>query len=139
MRTTTAAGLVLFNSGAIYRLLRKEAEKSGVRWTQITLLKDIELLTPVTQKELATVNHLSGPSISVAMNEMVDQGLVRRTTNPLDRRSANLSLTNKGRRRLEQDGAKLERCLVPLLSRLSKQETAALIDAESALARVLAP
>ena len=133
-----AAGLLLFNSGYIYRRLRKESEKLGIRWTQVTLLKDIELLAPVTQKELAKVNHMSGPSISVIVNEMVDLGLVVRKVNPLDKRSSSLSLTPKGQRRLENDGNKLQRCLVPLLEELSSSDIEQILEAELALAKVIA-
>jgi len=130
------AGLLLFNSGYIYRRLRKEAERLGVRWSTLTLLKDIELLSPVTQKELATENHLSGPSVSVLINQMDEEGLIRKTKNLQDKRSFTLSLTHKGQRKLDSDGLKLQESLMPLLQQLTGKETSALLRAEYSLSKL---
>ena len=131
-----AAGLLLFNSGYIYRRLRKEAERIGIRWSTLTLLKDIELLSPVTQKELAAENHISGPSVSVLVNQMIKEGLIKRTANSKDRRSSTLSLTPKGQSRLNSDGLKLQESLLPLLDKLSAKEITALLRAEFSLSKL---
>ena len=131
-----AAGLLLFNSGYIYRRLRKEAERIGIRWSTLTLLKDIELLSPVTQKELAAENHISGPSVSVLVNQMIKEGLIKRTANSKDRRSSTLSLTPKGQSRLNSDGLKLQESLLPLLDKLNAKEITALLRAEFSLSKL---
>jgi len=131
-----AAGLLLFNSGYIYRKLRKEAESAGIRWSALTLLKDIELLAPVTQKALAAENHMSGPSVSVLINQMVEEGLVKRTKNLQDKRSSTLALTSRGQRRLTADGLKLQESLLPLLKQLSDKEALALLRAEYSLSKL---
>ena len=130
-----AAGLLLFNAGYVYRLLRKNSEQLNVSWTQITLLKDIEMHAPITQKELAKINHMSGPSVSVATNKMIQQGFVKRTTNASDKRSSTLSLTLKGQQKLDKDGDKLQACLMPLLEQLSKSELNNLVKSELCLAK----
>ncbi len=130
------AGLLLFNSGYIYRRLRKEASRLGIKWTTLTLLKDIELLGPVTQKQLALENHLSGPTVSVLVNEMIEDDLVRRTVNPEDKRSSTLLLSKKGHRRLEREGSKLQESLAPLLSSLTDIEIENLLSGEFALSKL---
>lgn len=132
----TAAGLLLFNSGYVYRRLRKEAERLGIKWTILTLLKDIELLAPVTQKELATENHISGPSVSVLINQMVEDGLIKRTKNLKDKRSSTLCLTQRGQRQLNSDGLKLQESLLPVLKQLTDKEIGALLRAEYSLSKL---
>lgn len=132
---SSAAGLLLFNSGYIYRRLRKEAEKLGIKWTTLTLLKDIELLGPVTQKQLAQENHLSGPTVSVLISEMIEEGLVKRTINPEDKRSSTLLLSKKGEKRLESEGSKLQASLLPLLNSLTETEIENLLSGELALSK----
>lgn len=139
MKTTNrsnTAGLLLFNSGYIYRRLRKEAAGLGIKWTRLTLLKDIELLGPVTQKQLANENHLSGPTVSVLINEMIEDGLVSRTVNPSDKRSSTLLLSKKGQKRLEKEGSKLQESLLPLLSSLTNVEIDNLLSGEFALSKL---
>lgn len=133
---SNTAGLLLFNSGYIYRRLRKEAAGLGIKWTTLTLLKDIELLGPVTQKQLAHENHLSGPTVSVLVKEMIKDGFVKRTMNPTDKRSSTLLLSKKGEKRLESEGSKLQESLVPLLSNLTDIEIENLLKGEFALSKL---
>lgn len=131
-----AAGLILFNAGCIYRRLRQDSRRLGISWTAITLLKDIELLEPVTQKELARVNHMSAPSISVAVKQMRASGWLSRRQDPNDGRSATLRLTRSGRAKLEADGLALQHSLVSLLQALDADTLDAVLRAEGTLARL---
>lgn len=131
-----ASGLVLFNAGCVYRRLRHDARRLGISWPMVTLLKDIELLEPVTQKELACVNHLSAPSISLAVKEMRANNWVSHQQNPADRRSATLGLTRRGRAKLAADGLALQKALLGLMQPLEAGEVADLIRAEGTLARL---
>lgn len=135
-KRSNTASLLLFNSGYIYRRLRKEAAGLGIKWTTLTLLKDIELLGPVTQKQLASENHLSGPTVSVLINGMIEEGLVSRTVNPNDKRSSTLLLSKKGAKRLEREGSKLQESLLPLLSSLTNSEVENLLNGEYALSKL---
>ena len=131
-----AAGLLLFNGGYIYRLLRNNSAQLGIKWSALTLLKDVGLLAPVTQKQLAQTSKMSGPSVSVAISQMVKDGLLKRKLDPNDRRSSTLSLTASGQQRLEREGRQLQESLLPLVSQLGPKEIDDLVRAESILSKL---
>lgn len=128
------AGYILFNAGCVYRRLRRSSRRLGIRWQAITLLKDIELLEPVTQKDLATLNQISAPSVSVAVKGLVAEGLVQRVPDPSDGRSAGLSLTRRGRAKLDAEALALQNSLAEVLEDLSADQLDLLHRAEALLA-----
>lgn len=79
---------------------------------------------------------MSGPSVSVLTNQMVEEGLIKRTKNLKDKRSSTLTLTHKGQSRLNSDGLKLQESLLPMLEQLTDKEMGALLRAEYSLSKL---
>ena len=60
---------LMFVSGYVYRILRLEARSAGLRWTGILVLKDLDLLGPLTQQALADIEQVSRPTMTVLLHE----------------------------------------------------------------------
>jgi DNA-binding MarR family transcriptional regulator len=65
--------------------------------TQLELLFTIYHLQPTTAKQLAAKLHLTPGAISQLVEELMDQKLIQRETDPTDRRKQVISLTDEGR------------------------------------------
>jgi DNA-binding MarR family transcriptional regulator len=65
--------------------------------TQLELLFTIYHLQPTTAKQLAIKLHLTAGAISQLVEELMEQTLIHRQTDPSDRRKQVISLTDEGR------------------------------------------
>jgi DNA-binding MarR family transcriptional regulator len=97
---------LMFVSGYVYRILRLEARSAGLRWTGILVLKDLDLLGPLTQQALADIEQVSRPTMTVLLHELEDLGWVTRKVHSANRSSNLVHLTARGGKELRAAGAK---------------------------------
>jgi DNA-binding MarR family transcriptional regulator len=105
--------------GAAIRLLRhvrKEDAQSGISGAQLSVLSVLVFGGPQTLGALAAAEQVKPPTMSQLVGELERQDLAVRR--PLDRRSVQVSVTEKGRKLLEAGRkrrlAKLSRSLAGL-------------------------
>ncbi|MGH8273884.1 MAG: MarR family transcriptional regulator [Gammaproteobacteria bacterium] len=132
-----ALELLLFNTGFLYRMLRWEGRRHGIRWTALMVLKDLSLLGPLNQRQLADIEQLRPATLSLLMKELLAEGLVSRTADANDRRALRVRITPAGQARLERDGARLAQSLEPLLAALDDDALSELVRGETHLAAAL--
>ena len=131
------ARLLLFNTGALYRLLRWRAQQAGIRWSGLMVLKDLAILGPLSQRKLAGNEHVSAATLSVLVKELLAEGLISRETNANDRRAVKVLITAAGRDRLERDSVRLAQVLEKTLGSLNDETLAELVRSEQSLAQTL--
>lgn len=86
------------------RRLRQEAasETSGLTPTSTAALATIERHGPLTPSELARIERVKRPTITRTLNCLEREGLIERTADPTDRRSALVAINGAGRERLRR-------------------------------------
>jgi DNA-binding MarR family transcriptional regulator len=93
---TTVAGL----RRLVRRRLRDRLPGPRLRGAQIELLHVVETQPGIGVAAAARELHLAGNSVSTLVNQLVEDNLLRRETDPADRRAARLYLTRDATRRL---------------------------------------
>jgi DNA-binding MarR family transcriptional regulator len=81
--------------------MRQEAG-TELRASHASALTSIELHGPLTPSELAEIERIKRPSATRVLRGLEEEGLVERTPDPKDGRSALISLTGEGRERLRR-------------------------------------
>jgi DNA-binding MarR family transcriptional regulator len=87
--------LVIYTARLVRSLRRTHEVPAGIR---VLSLLDEQGSLGVTQ--LAKLDRCSQPTMSAAVAQLVESGLVAKAPNPLDARSSVLSLTDEGRKAL---------------------------------------
>lgn len=82
--------------------LAPKIEASGLTTAQFGVLETVHHLGPVCQKTLAQKLLRSGGNVTVVVDNLEKQGLVRRERQADDRRMVEIHLTPKGRKLIEQ-------------------------------------
>src|SRR6185295_18249999 len=84
------------------RRLRQEAAGEGTELTPTagSALATVERHGPLTPSELAEIERIKRPSATRSLRCLEEAGLVQRTPDPSDGRSALVSITGAGRERL---------------------------------------
>jgi DNA-binding MarR family transcriptional regulator len=100
----------MFVSGYVHRLLRHEARNLNIRWTALMVLKDLQVLGPVSQRILADIEQVSAPTMTVLIQQMEQQGWIQRAGGD-DARVSLVSLTAVGRKELRRAGQLLRQRL----------------------------
>jgi DNA-binding MarR family transcriptional regulator len=83
------------------RRMRQEAG-SELRAPNASALTTVELHGPLTPSELADIERVKRPTATRILRFLEEEGLVERTPDPKDGRSALISLTGEGRERLRR-------------------------------------
>jgi DNA-binding MarR family transcriptional regulator len=125
---------LMFVSGYVYRILRLEARSAGLRWTGILVLKDLDLLGPLTQQALADIEQVSRPTMTVLLHELEDLGWVTRKVHSANRASNLVHITARGRKQLGAAGARFQERIKGALDGLSARNLANLERGVAALA-----
>jgi DNA-binding MarR family transcriptional regulator len=133
-RTVTAP--LMFVSGYVYRILRLEARSAGLRWTGILVLKDLDLLGPLTQQALADIEQVSRPTMTVLLHELEGLGWVTRKVHAANRSSNLVHITARGKRELRAAGAKFLSRIQHALEGLPPHDLAQLERGVTALAQM---
>jgi DNA-binding MarR family transcriptional regulator len=118
------------------RRLRQQGETAASP-TQLSALATIERDGPLTLGDLAAVERVQPPTITAAVGRLEQRGLVRRRTDPDDRRVARVEITRPGRRLLEESRSRKTAYLEDRLAALSSGERDTLARAATILERLL--
>jgi len=80
-----------------WQCMRSRAERSGLSSSYPPFLRTLSHRDGCTQRELAKATHLRAPTVSVTLQRMEQDGIVRRETDKNDARQTLVWLTEKGR------------------------------------------
>jgi len=122
--------------GRLARQLRRHSV-GGLTPSQVSALISIAKHEPVRPGDLAGIEGVAAPTLSRIVAWLENEGLVERRDDPLDGRSALLSVTRKGRATLEEVRAAKQAMLRDRVQRLSDAERAVLAQALPVLASLL--
>jgi DNA-binding MarR family transcriptional regulator len=103
----------------------------------LSAMWSIERLQPVTLGELSTAERVQPPTITRIANSLESAGLVRRETDPMDRRVCRVRLTSKGQRLLDRTRSQRTAYLHRRLRALAPADRQVLEQAAPLLERLL--
>lgn len=118
------------------RRMRQEAG-SELRAPNASALTTVELHGPLTPSELADIERVKRPTATRILRGLEEEGLVQRTPDPNDGRSALISLTGEGRERLRRLRQRKNAYLARRMRDLDPGEVATLERAAQILERLL--
>jgi DNA-binding MarR family transcriptional regulator len=118
------------------RRMRQEAG-SELRASSASALTSVELHGPLTPSELADIERVKRPTATRILRGLEDEGLIERTPDPKDGRSALISLSAEGRERLRRLRQRKNAYLARRMRHLDADEVAALERAAEILERLL--
>ena len=108
-------------SHVIYRLQMKELKSLGLMPRQAVALLLIQNSNePLTPAQVARLQLRGRNSISVLLNRMEEEGLIRKTQDPKNRKRQRLSLTEKGEE--ARKATEAGKTIATIFSALSKKE-----------------
>jgi DNA-binding MarR family transcriptional regulator len=121
------------------RRLRQEAagEGAGLTPTAGSALATVERHGPITPSELAEIERIKRPTATRILRGLVEAGLVDRTPDPADGRSALVSVNAAGRERLRRMRGRKNAYLARRMRDLSDDDRRALERAAEVLERIL--
>jgi len=131
----TAAHLRL----VINRAARRMRQEAGteLRASHASALTSVELHGPLTPSELAEIERIKRPTATRVLRGLEEEGLVERTPDPKDGRSALISLTGEGRERLRRLRQRKNAYLARRMRDLDPGDVATLERAAEILERLL--
>jgi DNA-binding MarR family transcriptional regulator len=107
------------------RRLRRHAAL-GITPSQLSVLSTVELHGPLALGELAALEGVQPPSVTRMVGALEEAGLVRRLSDPSDRRTVRVELTAEGRDATEGIRRRRDAWLAERLGRLSSEELGAI-------------
>ncbi|MCE0765500.1 MarR family transcriptional regulator [Pseudonocardia kujensis] len=130
--------LVVGMRRVLRRRLRARFGRPPLRGAQAELLQQVEAEPGIGVAAAARALYLAGNSVSTLVNQLVDDGLLRREADPADRRAVRLFLTPGAVDRLARRRAARRELLDDAFARLDTGERTAITAALPALERLLA-
>jgi DNA-binding MarR family transcriptional regulator len=129
-----------FHSAAIHALrhVRREDPASGLSPARLSALSVLVFVGPRTLGELAAAEQVRPATMSPIVRALEADGLVRRDSDPADRRVARLRATAAGERVMWQGRNRRVESLATLLGRLSASEVRRVREAAELVERALA-
>ena len=121
---------------ALVLRLTAVTRRDGLSRTAAATLSRLASSGPARLTDLATAEEVSQPSMSSLVARLVDQGLVRRETDPDDARAVRLSLTAAGEALVEQRRTARTQRLDAALAELPDDDVALIAGALPALTRL---
>ncbi len=118
------------------RRLRQEAA-GDLTPTTTAVLASVERAGPLTPSELAEIERVKRPTATRSLRWLLEEGLVDRTPDPSDGRSALIAITPVGRERLRRVRSRKNAYLAKRMRGLSVQDVASLERAAGILERLL--
>ncbi|HWC33693.1 MAG TPA: MarR family transcriptional regulator [Mycobacteriales bacterium] len=119
--------------GKLSRRLDATARGSGLTSSQLSALGVVARSGPMRISELAVVEHVNPTMLSRIVGALVDEGLLRRTPDPDDRRAGMVEVTAAGRRTHDRLRAERGKVLADGLAELSPADRAVVEAALPAL------
>lgn len=120
----------------LLRRLRAEDRTSGLSGPRLSALSVIVFGGPVSMSELAAAEQVRPPTISRLVRDLEAEGLVRRETDPQDRRVQRVSATAKGARLLQGGRRRRVASLAAEVAKLSSAERRRLHTAAELIERL---
>ena len=118
------------------RRLRQEADP-GLTPSQLAALATVELHGPLTPSRVAEIERISRPTATRVLRGLLDAGLVERTPDPADGRSALVAIEDRGRELLKRLRSRKNAYLSRRLAGLEPDELETLDRAARILERLL--
>ncbi len=128
------ASQLRYGVGRLARRLRREGAAPGASQPQLSALTTIERHRTMTMGALAAHEQVQPPTMTTIVAALVAEGLVTRTSDPLDRRIAWLVVTPSGRRLLSRRRRNMDAFLVGRLRALPPEDVATLDRAADIIA-----
>jgi DNA-binding MarR family transcriptional regulator len=125
----------------VTRLARQLRQRAVIDLTpsQTSALTTIERAGPLTLGELAALEHVQPPSVTVVVTRLEEKGLVVRRQDPRDRRVSRVETTKEGRRLLARSRNRKDAELDRRLRSLTDEDRATLSAAAAILERLVEP
>ncbi|MGW1624637.1 MarR family winged helix-turn-helix transcriptional regulator [Streptomyces sp. NPDC002172] len=120
----------------IRRRLRRGLTRPRLRGAEVELLRLVESRPGIGISDAAKELYLAGNSVSTLVNQLVKDGLMRRETDPADRRAARLLLTEDAEKRLADWHRRRAELVAGHVARLDEADREALRAALPALRRL---
>ncbi len=121
----------------VRRRLRADLPGPRLRGAQVELLQIVEATPKIGVAAAARELHLAGNTVSTLVNQLVDAGMLRRESDPDDRRAACLMLTDTTGARLARWREARGRLVGDALARLPAHDVEALGAALPALRNLI--
>jgi DNA-binding MarR family transcriptional regulator len=118
------------------RRLRQEADP-GLTPSQLAALATVEAHGPLTPSRLAEIERISRPTATRVLRCLLDDGLIARTPDPADGRSALVAIEDRGRALLKRLRSRKNAYLSRRLGDLEPEELETLDRAAAILERLL--
>ena len=125
-RTEQMAAQLHSVSMRMLRVLRREDEESGMSASRLSALSVIVFAGPISLADLAAAEHVRPPTMSRIVENLVQDGLVTRDTDPSDRRMVQIAATDAGRAMLDDGRARRVSVIGGRLEKLADSERRAL-------------
>lgn len=122
--------------GKLSRRLRPTKASAGLTPTQLSVLFQVVACESVGVGELAKSEGLNPTLLSRSIGHLVDQGLLRRESDPNDRRAAVVQPTAAGRKLRDRARSERNDVLARLLADAGDDDRRTLVDALPALERL---
>ena len=120
------AGLANALRSSVMRLVRRLRQMRDDAWdlnsNQLSAMSVLLNHGDLPMGELAALEKVQPPSMTRIVNGLEERGLVTRTTDPQDRRSARVSLTEEGRQILLANRRRRDQWLALRLAELDPEE-----------------
>jgi DNA-binding MarR family transcriptional regulator len=111
------------------RRLRQQSVDEALTLSQVSALATLDRMGPLTLGDLAAAERVQPPTMTRVVANLLERGLVARTPNPLDRRSAQVAVTADGRKLLDRNRSRRTAYLATRLALFSPAERAVLDEA----------
>jgi DNA-binding MarR family transcriptional regulator len=136
---TDLAGTAAHLRLVINRAARRMRQQAGTELSasNASALSSVELHGPLTPSELAEIERIKRPSATRILRGLEEEGLVVRTPDPKDGRSALITLTGEGRERLRRLRQRKNAYLARRMRDLDPGDVATLERAAEILERLL--
>jgi DNA-binding MarR family transcriptional regulator len=129
------ASLVIYNNGAIDRILQQAVKDFGLRWSALRVLADLVHAGPLTQKDIVEIEQLRQATVSVLLQEMLEEDLIGFKKNPKDGRSRLVVITKKGKTVYKRCGECIRPVILQVFGSLNAKELETVIAGESLMKR----
>jgi DNA-binding MarR family transcriptional regulator len=101
------------------------------------ILKDLDLFGSCSQKDLAEIEQVRAPTMTVLIKQMERKGWVRRKVDPEDARAYRVTITAAGRKQLQDTGRTLQQTVEAKLAELPLRDAGTLAASLADLAQAL--
>jgi DNA-binding MarR family transcriptional regulator len=134
MDLSEIAASLRYGVGRLARRLRREGAAPGPGQPQVSALTTIERHGTMTMGALSAHEQVQPPTMTKIVAGLVDEGLVSRVADPLDRRIAWLTVTPEGRKLMSRRRRNMDSFLVKRLRGLPPEDVATLQRASEIIA-----